>query len=297
MKSLEQAKVAEALVATFVEHFVLQCEVASWEELPGKYSCRAQSSPPLGKGPGLATGGRRLVVMMDFNTPNSRDNIALKKLVPAIANLIRTQGAANCVVVALMATRAKEEADDEDPMEDKAAFAKAMRQVGFGVQQRFRQQLMPPAEEKQSCAQYDYWQDGRLMYLAKSLAEAAGKTTPATDKESERSGAPGLVSLAATGNFWLQFSELARTTRVQGVYSTPSNAELLRVMDATEELTDNWRADAKVRAAQRGVEDCCAVLTHGLWGRQEPLRSGAPGKGCWRPPAAPAWRRVLKHLT
>lgn len=52
----------------------------------------------------------------------------------------------NCVVLAVMATRSREDSDI-DPLEDEMEFTKAMRLAGFKKQLNFQMPLTVPAEE------------------------------------------------------------------------------------------------------------------------------------------------------
>ena len=181
----------------------------------------------IGKGPRLADGKRYVVIPMDFNTPNARDALVMGKVAKAVQNLTVTQVSNHCVVLAIMATRSKEDTTD-DPMDDEKKLSDEMRKAGFGFQQRIRMVLSPPNEEQLSASNWDFWQDGRLMCQCKD------------DKD-------------AIGNFWFSGSELARTTRVQGILSTISNAEVVNISEATEEIPDKT-VNPNLRAAQRGVE-------------------------------------------
>ena len=202
----------------------------------------------IGKGPRVADGKRYVVILMDFNTPNARDALVVGKVAKAVQNLTVTQGANQCVVLAIMATRAKEDTND-DPMDDEKKLSDEMRKAGFGFQQRIRMALSPPNEDQISAANWDFWQDGRLMYQCKDEKDAIG-------------------------NFWFHGSELARTTRVHGVLTTISNAEVVNITDATEEIPDK-SVTPKIRAAQRGVE------ANGIIIQQLMMKSRLQNRALW----------------
>ena len=88
-----------------------------WEDLPAAYASAAQAPVMIGKGPRLADGKRYVVILMDFNTPNARDALVMGKVAKAVQNLTVTQVSNHCVVLAIMATRSKEDTTD-DPMDD-----------------------------------------------------------------------------------------------------------------------------------------------------------------------------------
>ena len=169
---------------------------------------------------------------MDFNAPNARDTMTLKNLCKSASTVASTHGLQNCVVFAIMATRAKEDSN-EDPFDDEVKISGDMKKAGFGFQQRVRMQLNPPNGGTVSAAHWDFWQDARLMYPFANEKEAQARS------------------------IWCTFSELARTTQIEGGIPTITNNELLHI--AEEDSLGIRSTNPNMRAAQRGTDNPSAT--------------------------------------
>ena len=209
----------------------------SWDDLPNAFAATVDHVLPSVEGSSKdqhSTPGKHLLlIVMDFNAPNARDNLTLQKLCKSVFTVATTHGVQNTVVFAIMATRAKEDSQD-DPFEDEFKIMQEMKKAGFVFQQRVRMQLTPPNEENVSASNWDFWQDGRLLYPFPDEKE--------TSVRSE----------------WYINSELARTTRIEGGTPTIQNCEMSHIAD--EDSLTVKAITASMRAAQRGVDANLAIM-------------------------------------
>jgi hypothetical protein len=241
-KSLEQASVCEELVKTFSNHFMPRLTIDSWDALANSVAAvTSQPLPTTQQTQGDPTS--LLLVVLDFNTPNSRDALQLKRMVSALGTVVLTSGPSKCMVFALMAARPKEETDDvDDILEEEVMLCKLMKQAGFKASQRIRMNLSPPSEENATSATWDFWQDARVFFYAESLRAAAGKEQEAP-------------------NLWYVASELCRTTRISNQVPIASNQEMHVISLVNSEIPDLHVTPA-FRAGQRGFEAHLTILEH-----------------------------------
>jgi len=206
-----------------------------WDDLPNAFAAAScQGLPPVeGSSTNSTVGKHLLLIIMDFNTPNARDNLTLQKLCKSVFTVASTHGVQNTVVFAIMATRAKEESQD-DPFEDERKLANEMKKVGFGFQQRVRMQLNPPNEDTVSSSHWDFWQDARLLYPFSTEKEASAQSE------------------------WYICSELARTTRIEGGIPTIQNSEMAHIVE--DDALNVKAITASMRAAQRGIDANLLIL-------------------------------------
>ena len=159
MKRLVEAGKAEQLVKRYTDLFFPVFEPAQWDELAGAYALMSKMQLPFQ----AADAKPYTIVVLDFNVPNTRDALVLKKLIAAVANLIKTTDVSRSMVFAFLATRPKEDSLD-DLLEDEATLVKSMRGHGLKVTQRIRMALNPPNENSSSANAWDFWQDARVFY-------------------------------------------------------------------------------------------------------------------------------------
>ena len=76
-----QAVLAQARVARRMAKRHLTLYINNWQQLAGQLSMALKGSGLAG-----ATGARRLVMVIDFNTPNSRDALMLSSMISAMAS-------------------------------------------------------------------------------------------------------------------------------------------------------------------------------------------------------------------
>ena len=140
---------------------------------------------------GTLVGTRRVVILMDFNCPGSRDTLRLPQMIAQAANLSSIFGHANVCVLAWMPNLPKEgsqtTADD-----DEQTIKQCLMKVGFKSQLRVRMMLDPPDTARNMTSQMDWWIDGRLCFFGE-----------------------------AEDNFWKNKSELARIRRVDQKATLP----------------------------------------------------------------------------
>jgi hypothetical protein len=212
-------------------------DITTWDDLQSAFTQASKAAIPVHTNTHHhkpnELGKHLLAIVMDFNAPNSRDNITLTKRCKSVFTVAITHGLQNCVVFAIMATRAKEDSN-EDPFDDEVKISSEMKKAGFGFQQRVRMQLNPPNGDTVSATHWDFWQDARLMYPFANEREAHARST------------------------WYTFSELARTTRIAGGIPTITNNELLHI--AEEDALCIRSTNPNMRAAQRGIDANFTIL-------------------------------------
>ena len=95
----------------------------SWDDLPTAFASASDSALPSIEGSPKddpsAPGKHLLLIVMDFNAPNSRDNLTLQELCQNVFTVASTHGVQNTVVFAIMATRANENSQD-DPLKTRS---------------------------------------------------------------------------------------------------------------------------------------------------------------------------------
>jgi hypothetical protein len=240
-KRLEEASKASELVQEYISRFFIKVEIDVWEDFAGVYSMNLAAAKQLptfsidaaATEPSIKSYS---LVVLDFNVPNARDALTIKKLIAAVGNLVKTLDISKTIVFAFTATRPKEDTLNEDPLEDESLLVKLMRQAGFKVSQRVRMALNPPNDEA-SAGAWDFWQDGRIFFHYEDAAEVSE-------------------------NEWYTHSELCRTTRVGDIPCTLQNADLHHMVpfDAEDRDIAVFKCNDRVRAAQRGPEVFKAVL-------------------------------------
>ena len=170
-------------------------------------------------------GTRRVVILMDFNCPGSRDTLRLPQMIAQAANLSSIFGHANVCVLAWMPNLPKEgsqtTADD-----DEQTIKQCLMKVGFKSQLRVRMMLDPPDTARNMTSQMDWWIDGRLCFFGE-----------------------------AEDNFWKNKSELARIRRVDQKATLPEAHDMvdLTSLNPDDEINTSDRShDLTDKMAQRG---------------------------------------------
>jgi hypothetical protein len=217
-----QVSTAERLVSTFLAKSFPVCQVTAWKDLPGQMALATRTWDS-----DLAPGGRRrAVVLIDFNTPHSRDSLRLPGLVTAVGSLVKVLGPSETVVLAWMPNAPKEGAATS-PEEDEAEIVAHFKKEGFNSQTRIRMffNMHPSVANKTS--EMDWWADGRI------LCQSDG----------------------AEGNFWAKHSELARIRRVREEPWLPHSRDLVSIasLNPNEDINQTESSpDLATKYAQRG---------------------------------------------
>lgn len=219
-----QAALAEALVARRMAKHHLMLEIGNWQQLTGQLSLVLKGSDLAG-----ATGTRRLVMVIDFNTPKSRDALKLSSMISAMASAAKVIGAERSIVMALMPNVPKE-GSDTTPDEDEFALTKLFAKAGFmhRDQVRWRQLFNMHPSVANKTSSLDWFVDGRLLVLGD-----------------------------AEENDFLKHSELARIRCIQEQCTLPLTKDLVSVTSMDENVDVNItgvQADIPFKCAQRGPQ-------------------------------------------
>jgi hypothetical protein len=211
-----QAATAERLVSNFMERHFPVCHIEGWQDILGQLATMARAWGPI-------DGQRRMIVLIDFNTPCSRDR--LPGLVSALRSLVSGFGESETVVLAWMPSAPKEGATTS-PEEEEAEIAAHFKDEGFHSQTRVRMffSMHPSVTNKMS--EMDWWGEGRIL----STGE---------------------------GNFWVANSELARTMCVGEKPRLPLVKDMVSMtsQDPNEDINKHWWCapqDMATKYAQRG---------------------------------------------
>ena len=224
----EQVALAKTLSEQFVDRNFPKLTVKTWPDLPGQFSMASQALVREGT---MSSERMRLVAIIDFNTPNSRDVLGLPKLAASLATLFKNCGPENCCLLVIHASLPKEEADT-DAIDDEIAFRNIYKKAGFEAQTRARMLMTSqPGIEVQN---QEAWQDLRICYLSQSDADAAGTKKPRTEEP----------------NLWRCFSLLAQSGYVK---QKPCIA-------LPSEMVGADRIDCHTKAAQRGPGVAAALI-------------------------------------
>ena len=183
-----QAATAERLVTSFLSRSFPTLPVSQAKDLPSQLALmlRAWDSES-SKG-----SHRRAVILLDFNTPHSRDSLRLPHLIAAVASTVKILGPNETVVLAWM-PNAPKEGSIKTPEEDEADIVNFFRQEGLKTQIRVRMFFDMHASVANKTSEMDWWADGRILSSSDSIGE----------------------------NFWLKHSELARIRRVREAPTLP----------------------------------------------------------------------------
>ena len=190
------------------------------------------------------------IIHLDFAAPGSRNALLLKHLPTAMMNCCRALGSSRSVVLAMHASRPKEETT-EDPVADEYSFVTGMRKAGF-LSIKYYQPLTPPASETGSLSTWDFMATGRLFYLQ------------------EDDSAPD-------DKHWLKKTELFRTGLCPGA---TLESDLLRVGDGASRLNvrqSNNSVTVTLRCEQHSIH---LEADEGM----EPVRAAANTRAAQRGP-------------
>jgi hypothetical protein len=198
-----QTITAQALVNRYMGKIFPVFSLSAWKDMPGQLALMAKAwdaeSPP--KGP------RRAVILVDFNTPHSRDSLRLPGLISALASTCKVLGPTQTIVMAWM-PNVPREGSTKSAEQDEADIVAHCTREGFQTNHRVRMffHLHPNIANKTS--EFEWWADGRLMTLGGD-------------------------------NFWLQNSELARIRRVLSEPVLPHTKDLVNItsLSANEDIT------------------------------------------------------------
>jgi hypothetical protein len=213
-----QAATVEGLVSNFMERCFPVCHIESWQDILGQLATMAKAWGPI-------DGHRRMIVLIDFNTPCSRDSARLPELVSALGSLVSKFGESETVVLAWM-PNAPKEAATTSPEEDEAEIAAHFKKEGFHSQTRVRMFFSMRPSMTDNMSEMDLWVDGRIL----SKVE---------------------------GNFWVAKSELARTRCVGEKPRLPlvKDMAFITSQDPNEDINNHWWCapqDMPAKYAQRG---------------------------------------------
>jgi hypothetical protein len=227
----KQAELGEALVQRRMSMHHAVAEISAWSQLPGQVSLVLKGFPDV-------VGTRRMVMVLDFNTPHSRNKMHLQHMIPALANLAKVVGGERCVLMTISPNCPKEDSQstpDQDEQDIAAAFSKA----GFSKQLRWRQVVTLHPSVANKTSELDWFIDGRLL---------------------------SLVDIA--DNAILQNSELAKRRRVMGEVQLPLTKDLVSITSLNQDEDINVLAlqpDVPFKCAQRGpavfTEQLLSLLT------------------------------------
>jgi len=211
-----QASTAERLVSNFMAPKFPVCEINAWHNLPGEICKMAH-----------AWGSeRRVIILIDFNTPYSRDRARLTEMISAIGTLAKVLGPSKTAVLAWMPNAPRESATLICPEEDEAYIREEFTCRGFCSQRRIRMPLNVPARAAGKTSELDWWADGRLLWQN-----------------------------AVDADNWVEHSELACIRRVRQEATLPHTTELVTI--ASPDPNEDFRQgvpppDVCYKNAQRG---------------------------------------------
>lgn len=217
-----QAATAEALVARRLAKHHPMVEIASWQHLAGQLSLVLKSSE-------TPAGVRRLVMVIDFNTPGSRDTLKQSAMISAMASAAKVVGAEHSLVLAIMPNTAKE-GSTTTPEEDEYQLSLLFIKAGFKQQVRFVQVFKLHESVANKTSEMDWFTVGRLLALG-DVGE----------------------------NELLRSSELARIRRVMAECTLPLVRDLVNITSLDENSDINissLQADVAFKCAQRGPAVC-----------------------------------------
>jgi hypothetical protein len=235
--SLEQRRQQEGLAACLVNRHMAKyhplVEISNWQQLSGQISLVLKASQPVPPG---AT--RRLVLVIDFNTPGSRDALKVSAMISAMASTAKVVGSERSIVLAILPNVPKE--DSKTSVEDdEHALTTAFTKAGFKQQLRFVQPLRLHDSVANKTTGLDWFLCGKLLALDDS---------------------------ADSKNEWLANSQLARTRLVLQPCTLPLVRDLVS-LTALDENTDinttRFFADIAAKTAQRGPK-VFGTLLHAL---------------------------------
>ena len=226
----KQVKTGSQLVQKPMAKLFPTLAFESWSGLPGALSLMVKSFDP-----DLPAGGvRRLVVVVDFNTPFSRDSLKQPAMIAALATVAKMLGLANCVVLAWMPNVPKEGSSSK-PEEDETDLSKAFAKAGFTFQQRIRQVVTMHSSVALKTSELDWRIDGRLLSIPQVGVDGVNPNFFMNP------GGPG--------------SELSRTRRVMQEAPLPQSKDLVSLtsLSPDEEINVSDRSmDVAAKVAQRG---------------------------------------------
>jgi len=106
---------AKGLSAEYVQHLFPPIAADTWDTLPGKFAVASSTPIPLKGGVfKRANGGRNLLIMLlNFNVPNSRDAMKMGMLAACLATIAQQVGPENAIVAIALGARAKEESTQD----------------------------------------------------------------------------------------------------------------------------------------------------------------------------------------
>ena len=240
----QQGIIGKSLVSQFMASYFPKAVASSWADIPGAVCMSMQA---VHKAEGPPKHPPRILAIIDFNVPNSRDALRLPQIAQAVAMIFRNVGPTQCALLAHMAAYSKEDSET-DPLDDELTIKQIFLKAGFGSQQRLRMLLGQPPSIESFLRAGDWHADSRLMYLTPNDLAARGdvKDVP--------------------GNCWRMKSELARTTQitVRPLVPTPQEMVYLTSTDKEEQTSVDKRMNKEDKAAQRGPCVAAAYLKAAL---------------------------------
>ena len=183
------------------------------------------------------------MVLVDFNTPHSRDSSKLPLIAQGVAAAVRLFGERDAVVMAWMPNVSKE-GSDKTPEEDEADIVQSFHTAGFLFQQRLRQLVTMHPSVAAKTSGMDWFIDGRLMCMPSNPKDHM-------DRPNFFMNPSGLGS------------ELSRTKHIPELVPLPLTKDLVNLasLDPDEDINIGERAfDIGAKVAQRGPAVACVQL-------------------------------------
>ena len=211
----EQAMVGSTLVEALQREHFFTADVNSWDKVNAQVALHLH-------GLDKSNRTRRILVVIDFNAPGARDALTLSKQIVAAVSLCKSYDPANCAILAWMPSCPKEDSN-LSAFEDEVTILKEMSKAGIQHNQPIRMLLAMSESSEGKSRSMPMFADGRLCVMS------------------------------AEGNFWLEHSELARTSIITEKPELPSPAEMIQVssLDADKELNTVTRIPGNAEKHQQ----------------------------------------------
>ena len=178
-KRVQQVHVAQGLVSKHMSWFYPEL-ATSWDGLVGDLQEKLVPTtvpvmPPPASGSAFTVDGspaNLMLARLDLNVPLARNALVVEKYGPVLSTLARVNGAANFAVVAVLASRPKEDSAG-DILEDEVLLTRKMAQCGMHANMKLIQELQPNAETQDgNYLQRDTHVVYKLFFMHDSLKTA-----------------------------------------------------------------------------------------------------------------------------
>ena len=121
-----QGLIGKSLVQQFMSANCPMAKASSWADVPGAVTLAMQKVHKLDGLPGK--GPPRVLAIIDFNVPNSRDSLRLPHIASALANIFKCLGGEQCALLAHMPAYAKEDSGN-DPLDEEVNIKNAFQRL------------------------------------------------------------------------------------------------------------------------------------------------------------------------